>query len=146
MGYNSTRLRGAPLSKREIRTRKLDTRVLWGVGTGLAAIGAISWFLVRHKSKHKAEERLAELETRTDIRCQILSERIDGFQRRINESHDLDERCVLAELIGQASANLAQIQQERILPSEMRLLLEGMSEAGAEMEESLSQHEDGWVS
>lgn len=126
-----------------METKKLNTRVLCGVGTGLAAIGALSWYLVRHKGKHSAEKRSTELETRTDIRCKILSDRIDDFQRRIDESGDPDERAVLAELISQASAKLAQIREERALPSEVRLLLEEMNEAEAELEELLNIHQDG---
>lgn len=126
-----------------METKKLNTRVLYGVGTGLAAFGALSWFLARRTGKHSAAERSTELETRTDIRCKILSDRIDDFHRRINESDDPDERVVLVDLISQANAKLVQIQEERALPSEVRLLLEEINEAEAELEELLNIHQDG---
>lgn len=129
------------MSKRELRTKKLDTKVLWGVGTGLAAIGAISWFLVRHKGK-KDHERAIEIEHRTDLRCGILERKVGDLQEQMAASDDQVTKTTLAELIGQAKAKLAQLEAERKLSLSIRVILENLNEAGAELE-SLEESNEG---
>ncbi|OGD60921.1 hypothetical protein A3A71_03395 [Candidatus Berkelbacteria bacterium RIFCSPLOWO2_01_FULL_50_28] len=131
------------MSKRELKSKKLDTKLLWGVGAGLAAIGAVSWLLVRHKGKGKEQARSIELDVRTDLRAKILHERITGLEGQLSESVDPEKKIALSELIGQARSQIAQLEDERKLPLAMRLILEGLHEAAAEMEDSLDNPEGG---
>ncbi|MDO8282562.1 MAG: hypothetical protein Q7U10_08085 [Thermodesulfovibrionia bacterium] len=131
------------MSKREIETKKLNTKALWGIGAGLAALGAASWLLVRHKGKQKEQGRATELDVRSDLRSRILREWIVSLEARLLRSEAANERDILAELIRQARAKLAQLDYERQLPLSLRLTLEKIHEAEAEMEEAMIQHEGG---
>ncbi|MEK7535071.1 MAG: hypothetical protein AAB563_01570 [Patescibacteria group bacterium] len=131
------------MSKKEIETKKLNTKALWGIGAGLVALGAASWFLVRHKGKQKEHERAKELDFRSDLRVKILNENITLLEAQLRRSECIGEKEALVELIRQARAKVVQLEDERKLPMPIRLILERTHEAEAEMDEAMTQHEGG---
>ena len=131
------------MSKKEMETKLLNTKALWGIGAGLAALGAVSWLLVRHKGKQKDQGRATELNVRSDLRTKILGERVKSLEAQLLRAEVVGERDALTELIKQARSKLAQLDFERQLPLPLRLTLEKLHEAEAEMEEAMAQHESG---
>ena len=126
-----------------METKLLNTKALWGIGAGLAALGAVSWLLVRHKGKQKDQGRATELNVRSDLRTKILGERVKSLEAQLLRAEVVGEREALTELIKQARSKLAQLDFERQLPLPLRLTLEKIHEAEAEMEEAMTQHESG---
>lgn len=130
------------MSKRELKEKKLDTKILWGVvATGSLAVAG--WLLVRHKVKKKEDERAEELEARTDSRLVSIGERIQQLTTQLQQTDDVTARDSIAELIGQAKLYGQLLESERKLPLKLRLAWEEIHEAEAHLEQRLERRHSG---
>lgn len=135
-------IRGVPLSKKELKEKKLDTRWLWGVGAGIFSIGAAAFLLLAHKNKHRDEDRAMGIDDRTSLRCKLLSDKITSLHLRIEHSTDESERKALVQLLREAKLLRTQLINESSLPLQVRIVIEKLNEAEAALENSLFPFED----
>lgn len=129
------------MSKREIKKKKLDQRILFGVVTSVSIVGALGWLLVRHKQKSD-EERLEEIDARHEARMVLLTRKIDELEHRLESEKDKKTRKILQELIDQSKKLQQTYQAETELPLKVRLVLEKVREADAEIEDRLVELEE----
>jgi cbb3-type cytochrome oxidase subunit 3 len=118
------------LSKREIERKKLDTKMLWGIGITSTAIAGVLWILNRHKNKQYSE-RAAEIDLRDDARIKILDERLIEIDLKIQFEQEEGVKAILGELKAQAIREKQRIIETRNLSLPTRLAIEACDEAAA---------------
>lgn len=129
------------MSKREIQRKKLDTKMLWGIGITTTAIAGALWILNRHKNK-KQSERAAEIDHRDDVRIKMLDERLIELNLKLQYEEDVEVRKVIEELRQQAVREKQRITASRTLSPEVRLLMEACDEAAANIDHELDVREE----
>lgn len=128
------------MSKREMETKKLNKKVLWGIGIASTTLVGALWLLNRHKDK-SADERDIELDRRDEARMTLLDERLAEINLKIE--FEEDERVVetLKELKSQVSQEKQRVSSWRELPRQLRLAMEVCEETAAKCEHELELRE-----
>lgn len=129
------------MSKREIERKKLDTKMLWGIGITSTAIAGVLWILNRHKNK-RYSERAAEIDLRDDARIKILDERLIEIDLKIQFEQDEDVKAILRELKAQAVREKQRIIESWSLSLPTRLAIEACDEAAANCDHELDLRTD----
>lgn len=129
------------MSKREIERKKLDTKMLWGIGITSTAIAGVLWILNRHKNKQYSE-RAAEIDLRDDARIKILDERLIEIDLKIQFEQDEDVKAILRELKAQAVREKQRIIESWSLSLPTRLAIEACDEAAANCDHELDLRTD----
>lgn len=124
------------MSKREISRKKLDTKMLWGIGITTTAIAGALWILNRHKNKQQSE-RAAEIDHRDDVRIKMLDERLIELDLKLQYEEDEETRKIIEELKQQAVREKHRINASRSQTLEVRLAIEACDEAVANCEHEL---------
>ena len=128
------------MSKREMETKKLNKKVLWGIGIASTTLVGALWLLNRHKDK-SADDRDIELDRRDEARMTLLDERLAEINLKIE--FEEDERVVetLKELKSQVSQEKQRVSSWRELPRQLRLAMEVCEETAAKCEHELELRE-----
>lgn len=129
------------MSKREIERKKLDTKMLWGIGITSTAIAGVLWILNRHKNK-RYSERAAEIDLRDDARIKILDERVIEIDLKIQFEQDEGVKAILGELKAQAIREKQRIIESWSLSLPTRLAIEACDEAAANCDHELDLRTD----
>jgi cbb3-type cytochrome oxidase subunit 3 len=129
------------LSKREIERKKLDTKMLWGIGITSTAIAGVLWILNRHKNKQYSE-RAAEIDLRDDARIKILDERLIEIDLKIQFEQEEGVKAILRELKAQAVREKQRIIESWSLSLPTRLAIEACDEAAANCDHELDLRTD----
>ncbi|KKU43714.1 MAG: hypothetical protein UX60_C0018G0006 [Berkelbacteria bacterium GW2011_GWA2_46_7] len=123
-----------------METKKLNKKVLWGIGIASTTLVGALWLLNRHKDK-SADERDIELDRRDEARMTLLDERLAEINLKIE--FEEDERVVetLKELKSQVSQEKQRVSSWRELPRQLRLAMEVCEETAAKCEHELELRE-----
>lgn len=128
------------MSKREMETKKLNKKVLWGIGIASTTLVGALWLLNRHKDK-SADERDIELDRRDEARMTLLDERLAEINLKIEFEEDEKVVETLKELKSQVFQEKQRISAWRELPRHLRLAMEVCEETAANCEHELELRE-----